>query len=201
MRILKMLYCSLLLKKSMPFRIYSKSRIRIRRSADLKLGGRIVIGHRSDEASVSAAPVNFYLGHHSATKIGHSVCFGNGSSIIVKDKGRLTIGHSTYFTSDMHLEAENEIIIGSGCAISWGTTIIDSNHHKLIIEGKGAEIKGKVVIGDHVWIGCNVTILKDTHIGNNCMVAAGSVVKGHFPDNTLIAGNPAKVVKTSVDWE
>ena len=58
-----------------------------------------------------------------------------------------------------------------------------------------------MVIGNKVWIGCNVTILKNTFVGNNCVIAAGSVVKGTFPDNTLIAGNPAKAVKQNVDWK
>ena len=46
-------------------------------------------------------------------------------------------------------------------------------------------------IGKNVWIGANVTILKDSVIGDNCVVGAGSVVKGKYRENTVIAGNPA----------
>lgn len=49
-------------------------------------------------------------------------------------------------------------------------------------------------IGNNVFIGVNSTILMGTHIGNNCIVGAGSVVSGSFPDNVVIAGNPAKVI-------
>ncbi|UBB91028.1 hypothetical protein J4771_06535 [Candidatus Kaistella beijingensis] len=54
---------------------------------------------------------------------------------------------------------------------------------------------GKVIIGENVWIGNNVTILKNTEIGNNSIVAAGAVVGGVFPENVIIGGVPAKIIK------
>ena len=56
--------------------------------------------------------------------------------------------------------------------------------------------KEEIKIGDNVWIGWNCTVLKGVQIGENSVVAAGSVVlKGIYPNNSLIAGNPAKVIK------
>ena len=56
--------------------------------------------------------------------------------------------------------------------------------------------KEEIKIGDNVWIGWNCTVLKGVQIGKNSVVAAGSVVlRGKYPNNSLIAGNPAKVVK------
>lgn len=196
-----MLLLSMKLRSKIPFKIYNQAAVKIRPGAKVNLKGRVVVGHKKEEHRISLLPVNLYFGRDSKVNFGHSVCFGQGVNIIVKDKASLSIGDSTYFTSDMHLETENQISIGSNCAISWGTTIIDSNHHHLIIENKKQSPLGKIEIGNHVWIGCNCTILKDTMIGNNCVVAAGSVVKGIFPDNSLIAGNPAKVVKQNINWE
>ncbi|MDI9401162.1 MAG: acyltransferase [Limisphaerales bacterium] len=53
-------------------------------------------------------------------------------------------------------------------------------------------------IGDGCFIGANSIILKGTELGKNCVVGAGSVVCGKFPDNVIIAGNPAKVLKENV---
>lgn len=55
-------------------------------------------------------------------------------------------------------------------------------------------------IGNKVWIGTNSIILKDTIIGDNCIIAANSVVKGVFPENCLIGGNPAKILRKDVQW-
>lgn len=51
------------------------------------------------------------------------------------------------------------------------------------------------IIGDNVSLGCNVTIIGGVHIGNNVTVGAGSVVVKDIPDNCIVAGNPAKVIR------
>lgn len=56
------------------------------------------------------------------------------------------------------------------------------------------DVFGKILIGNNVVIGMNCTLLLNTSIGNNCIIGAGSVVRGKFPENSVIMGNPAKVV-------
>jgi len=56
------------------------------------------------------------------------------------------------------------------------------------------DIFGKIKIGNNVFIGMNCTLLPNTIIGNNCLIGAGSVLRGKFPDNSVIIGNPAKVL-------
>lgn len=196
-----MVYFSIKLGKKIPFKIANRAVITIRQQAKINGKGRLNIGLKKHEAVISVAPVNIFLGEKSTFEFGHSVCIGQGVNIIVKNNATFKIGDRTYFTSDMHIESENEIVIGNNCAISWGVTIIDSNHHSVIVDGHEKNIKGSVHIGTNVWIGCNATILKDTVIGDNCVVAAGSVVKGNFPSNSLIAGNPAKILKSNVSWK
>ena len=53
-----------------------------------------------------------------------------------------------------------------------------------------------VTIGKNCFIGCNALILKGVVLGDNCVVGAGSVVTGQFEDNCVIAGNPARVIRT-----
>lgn len=184
-----------------PFKTYIRSFITVRSNAHVEFSGRLTIGNPDPKAArVSVAPVNIYFGYCSKVNLGKSISIGPGVNIIVKDGAQLTVGDRSYFTSDMHLEAVKNITIGSDCAISWGVTIIDSNHHKVLPEIPYKD-EGKVTIGNHVWIGCNVTILQGAEIGDHCIVAAGSVVRGKFPNNVMLAGNPAKIVKSSVSWE
>jgi len=95
-----------------------------------------------------------------------------------------------------YIHAKNKIHIGDNCVIAANINIFDSNGHELISCNRviGSDNPKPINIKNNVWIGMNAVILKGTTIGNNCVVAAGSVVKGDFPDNTLIQGNPAKAV-------
>ncbi len=185
----------------LPFLIYSKFKFKISKSAQLHLGSRVRFGDQKIP-EVSPSITSLILKNNSITSFGKGVVIGGGSLIFVKDNANLEIGDNTYFTSNVHLECVHSIRIGAACAISWGVSIIDDDHHKVIYKSpKKENRKPKVEIGDHVWIGCNVTILKNTVIGQNSIIAAGSVVKGEFPNNVLIGGNPARVLKNNVSWE
>lgn len=59
----------------------------------------------------------------------------------------------------------------------------------------GKELANPITIGDNVWIGGNATICPGVNLGNNVVVAAGAVVTKSFPDNVVIGGNPAKIIK------
>lgn len=103
--------------------------------------------------------------------LGTHGCFGSGM-------GLCEIGDDTIFGNYVSIHPENHIYDNPSIPIRLqGTT------------GKG------VKIGKNCWIGSKVTILDGTIIGNNCVVAAGAVVKGEFPDGVVIGGVPAKVIK------
>jgi len=88
------------------------------------------------------------------------------------------------------------IEIGDHVAIAAGTDFI--THDGAIWcfreEILNADVFGRIKIGDNVFIGNNCTLLPNTTVGDNCIIGAGSVVRGKFPDNSVIVGNPAKVV-------
>lgn len=97
--------------------------------------------------------------------------------------------------------ARMEITIGDNTCIGGNTKIMDNDFHPVEIEARNADIKDKIgckpiSIGKNCFIGCNCLILKGTRLGDGCVVGAGSVVSGEFPDNVVIAGNPAKIIRT-----
>lgn len=57
-----------------------------------------------------------------------------------------------------------------------------------------------ISIGDNVFLGARSVILPGTTIGNNCIVGAGAVIKGNFPENSIIVGNPAKIIGNSLEF-
>ena len=60
---------------------------------------------------------------------------------------------------------------------------------------KQENLTSPIIIGNNVWIGSRVVILKGVNIGDNTVVSAGSVVTKSFPSNVIIAGAPAKIIK------
>ena len=121
------------------------------------------------------------------------------SIIVARHGGKITIG-SGCGISGSTIYAMKEIIIGDNVLIGGNCKIIDNDFHPLPasqrINQKVEDIKMRAItIGDGCFIGANSIILKGTTLGKNCVVGAGSVVSGIFPDNVIIAGNPAKIIK------
>src|SRR5262249_4183280 len=93
------------------------------------------------------------------------------------------------------------IRIGKNTLIGTDCVIFDSDFHVAWPpDGRtsyaGDEVDAPVTIGNNVWFGARCMVLKGVTIGDNCVIAAGSIVTKSLPPNSLAAGNPAKVVKT-----
>ena len=88
------------------------------------------------------------------------------------------------------------ITLGDNVAIGPNTAFIthDASIRCFADDFPDDDIFGEIIVGSNVFIGQNCTVLLNTRIGNNCIIGAGSVVRGNFPDNSIILGNPAMVV-------
>ncbi len=126
--------------------------------------------------------------------INHPVFISTRSSfsrIHIKDYFQMSGGA---IISTKSIEIGNHVMVGAN------SIIVDSNFHSMEISSKGKREDDNdplpVIIEDDVFIGMSAIILKGTTIGKGSVVGAGSVVKGVFPPYSVIAGNPAKVIRT-----
>lgn len=106
----------------------------------------------------------------------------------------ITIGKNVFFNTGCSFQDRGGIRIGDGSMIGMNVTISTLNHG-LPLEKRHTTFSSPVIIGNNAWIGSNATILPGVTIGNNAVVAAGAVVSKEVPENAVVAGVPAKVVK------
>ena len=120
----------------------------------------------------------------------------SGSLISVNANATLELG-SGYINNHVRIACFEQIKIGHDVAISENVTIRDCDNHTI---SPNSIMSKPIIIGDHVWIGMNSTILKGVTIGDGAVIAAGAVVNKDVPPHTLVGGVPADMIRTDVRW-
>ena len=121
------------------------------------------------------------------------------------DEPTITLGEGTFVGHDCSLRASASVTLGTHCLLAGGVTITDFDGHPLDAlcrrAGEPTPSEGirPVVIGDDVWIGKGAIVLKGVTIGPRSVVGAGAVVVRDVPQDCVVAGNPARVVKRLAD--
>lgn len=114
--------------------------------------------------------------------------------ITVRRNAELEIGYNSFLNDGVNICSTQSIRIGHNAKIGDMTYIYDTDFHEVSPEKATKNLP--VSIGNNVWIGVKSIILPGSVIGDHSVVAAGSVVSGEIPANSLAAGAPARVVKT-----
>ena len=137
--------------------------------------------------------------------VGNSVNFkdnlqidnASGDEESTGDFSNLSIGEKCYIGKGVFFDLPDKIIIEDECAISAGVKFITHEDCGNRIMSKWyPRQRRKIVVGHGSWIGVNAILLNGVVLGKCCVVAAGSVVTDSFPNYSVVAGIPAKVVKT-----
>jgi acetyltransferase-like isoleucine patch superfamily enzyme len=121
--------------------------------------------------------------------------------ITVGKKGKMIIGNNVFLNYGVNIGCELKITMGNNVIIGDLSTIIDSNYHQVDCQN---DVKiEEVFIGNNVWISRMCNILPGVKIGDNSVIGAGSVITKDVPNNVLVAGVPAKIIKQleiPFDW-
>lgn len=189
------------LPRTASFHICPKSIVSIDKSANV----RIESGELTINASWFATRKRRYVSEFRLDRDSTFICEGDfklfqGASIYVAPGAKLVLhGGWSFFNTNSTMNCFHYIEIGKGCSISDNVCIADSDSHS--IDGNKEKASAPIIIGDHVWIGKNSTILKGVTIGSGAVIGAGSVVTKDVPSHTVVAGCPAKPIKTIKKWE
>lgn len=110
------------------------------------------------------------------------------------------IGKHVFINMGCKFQDQGGIFIGDGTLIGHNVVLATLNHAKSPMD-RGTMIPAPIHIGKRVWIGSNATILPGVTIGDGAIVAAGAVVTKDVPENTIVSGVPAKVMRTTSEEE
>lgn len=138
------------------------------------------------------------IGTHNSGD-GLSISIENNSNRVILGNG-FTVGPNTELAA---IEGTT-IEFGEDCQLSANITLRTGDSHSITdLQGKRTNPSKSIKIGNHVWIGNSVLIFKGTQISDNSIVAGGSVVTGGkiYPTNSIIGGNPSRIIKENVNWE
>ena len=172
----------------------------------------VEIGNSCNFKEINKFEHNEYIGC-AEIKIGDRCRFANSKFRLFNHLDTsLRINNNCTFENnlEMHICQGKKIIIGNDCMFSYNISLWAGDGHSIFdvktakninsVPGNFNPAKGKIVIGDHVWIGYGAEILHGTNIGDGSIVGAKSVVKGKFPNNCTISGNPSALVKNDTAW-
>ena len=117
---------------------------------------------------------------------------------VVGNPKNVTVGTNVAINHGVYIQGHGCVIIGDNVVLSPRCIILDSGLSIDDVtcqkERKG-HIKTMTAIGNNVWIGAGAIILPGVSLGDNCIVGAGSVVTKSFPSSSVVAGNPARVLR------
>lgn len=168
-------------------RVYCEGRVIVKGNPiiDVRQGARVDIG---DAVTLNSDNRNYHLALFTQTKL------------LARNTGaHIAIGAGTRVHGSC-IHATKSIEIGKNCLIAGNCQIFDCSGHSIYdidqMRETTIETTKPICIGDNVWLGTACIVLPGSSIGRGSVVSAGSVVRGIFPEYSLISGNPAVLVKS-----
>lgn len=180
--------------------------IKFNGTIEVRNNSRFIIG---DNVTIENANP-WLVANEAVCEVGANCKFKKTGLVNVLDDAELYIGDGSTFENNYHISVQEntECRFGNDCMVSNdliirtndGHTIFDHNIKENINTELSISRERKIIIEDHVWIGQRCAVLYNTHIRKNSIVGLGSIVKGKFPANSMIAGVPAKMIRSNISW-
>lgn len=162
----------------------------------VQINGKLKLNWNPISKSVRTGQVTFFrMDNQSQLSVDGNFDIFYGNDVHIFSGGKLELD-SGFINSYGKIECHKYIKIGKNCAIGPYAIILDSDGHQILGKCNTAE----VIIGNNVWIGARVTILKGVHIGDGAVIAAGTIVNKDVPAKSLVAGNPMHLICDNVEW-
>lgn len=151
---------------------------------------------RGHNISFHSNVANLVIRGKGKVNIDYRSGFRTGTILNLAEGAKITIGREVLFNDRCLFNSHSSITIGSRTVIGQNVCIYDHDHDYRNIENLRKEfVASPVSIGEDVWIGSNVTILRGVEIGDRCVIGAGTVVRGKIPADSLVYTNQPLNIK------
>ena len=177
--------------------VFRNSSLDIHKNSSIEIGNRFFFNRRY--ASNDPFSSHLIMKENSRLIVKDKFSLFSGAKVSIHENATLELG-SGYINHTANIGCYAHIKIGHDVAIAENVVIRDSDNHDFISDKEHIRT-APISIGNKVWIGMNCIILKGVTIGDNSVIAAGSVVTKDVPANVLVAGVPAKIIKTNISWK
>lgn len=161
-------------------------------------------GLKKDPFNLGTEDSYWYIGEKARLRIEGTCRMSKGTRLKLFPNSILEIGDGFTSNANLIISCSKRIKFGQDVLLGWDISIMDNDggHQVISKEGNTINIPMPILIGNHVWIGSCVSILKNTIIGDNCIVGYKSNLCGlqAVDNNQMIVGNPAKARITNTNW-
>lgn len=197
------------------FRLFRLNKIKGGRNNSIKIDGimkraKIEISGKNNQIIIrkpkSNIKLNVFIKGNNNKIIIDERCVLNGLSCWIEDDGNeINIGKETMVCRPIRLMSLEgcKILIGERCMFAEGVNFRTSDSHSILnLHNERINAPADIILHDHVWVGYHSLVLKGVSIPKNSIVGAKSVVcKTFTQEGIVIAGSPAKIVKTDINWD
>ncbi|MGH2881643.1 MAG: acyltransferase [Solirubrobacteraceae bacterium] len=152
---------------------------------------------RTDGLCFVCPGVKFEIGRDASVSLGRWSWIGHGCKIRVHE-GELSIGAKSVLGQEITISAYQHISIGRECIVADRVMMIDFDHGMVEVERPIREqgiYKRDVDVGHNVWIGYGACLLRGVSVGDNAVIGTSAVVTRDVPDNAVVAGVPARLIR------
>lgn len=175
---------------------------------EANIRGKISIRGQGNSITIAdGADINVFIsiiGDNNIIRIDQQVRLA-GKIYFWESSGVLQIGrNSTFARADFKCHEGRRILIGKDCMFSYDIELRTTDGHAIVDPDSGRRLNPPedIVIGDHVWVGKGATFLKGAQVPSNSIVGANALVNRPCEQGqTILAGNPAKIIKQGVTWQ
>ncbi|MGL4671547.1 MAG: acyltransferase [Cetobacterium sp.] len=191
-----------------------RSIVKYSKSSKVKIDGKL----RATKVKILGENNSFEIEDRAFLKNSKISVKGNNNKILIKkgcdlknvkifmeeNNSEIIVGENTTCAGAKILSQEGKkVVLGQSCILSYDIEIRNCDSHKIYSKETNERINPAkdIIIGDRVWIGMRAIILKGSEVGDDSIIAAGSIIVGKVDRNSIVAGVPGNEIKNDIYWE